>query len=698
MNKFIIVFLSSIMLLSCTTQPKKIDVSGKINLELLTHPSAAGGTGTNYYVCDDGDDNNDGLSEGTPWKSFSKAIGQYKKIQAGDAVLFCRGGVFYTAKSERIANFNCLASDPCIISDYYNPISQVADAAPLIISQHTGAVFSFQDPGRADHDEGYLLENFNLQSSIDRQGTGILFYNDVDDVQLTNIKISSFKYGINIAGSNKPAPGSDSLNERIAGNNVFGENLTALVIGVSAETFLANLVISEPIIEERAVAVLEPVVDPIAEEPSIAVLEPVVDPVVANTEGTYFVCDNGNDTNDGLSASTPWLTFEKAMGNFRYLKAGESINFCRGGIFYVDNAPTLTNYNCTADNQCRIGDYYAVVDSTSAGLERPKIISNNGLRLLSFVDGGNADQDGGYLVENLILENATASSYAGIFIFNDVDDLTVRNVKIDGFGKGISLQGTNTLNAGSNNQNERIIFENNQVINNSSQGFLGACTECEIRGNLFENNGYAKAVYDHNLYYTGHDAVNVLIADNILRKSTNIDGLCQGVPLVVHGTVKNLIIENNLIEEEVNKVVEGCWGIAVDTGYSSIEESFEHVIIRGNTVKNVGGLGIGCSSCVDVLIENNSIINDNDMYFKGVVVPNRTEDTLKSSGIVLNNNQVIVSSASNKRKIGFLIKPQDGNFTLFNNQLQTNYNEVTCAELTEGAQIATEDQCAIIKN
>jgi len=700
MNKFIMVFLSSVMLISCTTEPKKIDVSEKINLELLDNPSAAGGTGTNYYVCDDGDDNNDGLSELTPWKSFSKGIGQYKKIQAGDAILFCRGGVFYTTKSERIANFNCLVSNPCIISDYYNPVSQVEDVAPLIISQHTDAVFNFQDPGRADHDEGYLLENFNLTSSIDQKGVGFNFYNDIDDVQLVNITISSFNTGVYLSGSNKPAPGSDALNERITGNDVFGENLGSFVSGIGSETFLENLVINEPIIAEPVVAVLEPIIA----EPVVAVLEPIIaesvtailEPVVANTEGTYFVCDTGSDENDGLSPSAPWLTFAKAMGSFKYLKSGESINFCRGGVFYIDNRAWLSNYSCLADNRCRIGDYYAVVDSTSAELERPKIISNNGSMVFNFADGGNADQDGGYLVENLILKSAVVSGDAAITLFNDVDDLTIRNVEIDGFSVGIEAAGTNTLNEGSNKHNERIIFENNQVINNSGQGWLGGCSDCEIRGNLFENNGYKTASLNHNIYFAGHDEVNVIIADNILRKSTFIDGACRGVSLVMHGTVKNLIIENNLIEEEAGKAEMSCYGIAVDPGYAT-EESFEHLIIRGNTIKNLGGLGFGCASCVDVLIENNTFINENEQLFTAVIIPNKTEDALKSSGIVVQNNEVIISSTIDPSQKGFKIRPQDGDYALINNKVYFTNQIEACAILT-GEVIATEAQCAAIKN
>ena len=49
-------------------------------------------TGTKYYVSADGDDNNDGKSESTPWKSLRKV--SCAKFQYGDGVLFRRGDVF----------------------------------------------------------------------------------------------------------------------------------------------------------------------------------------------------------------------------------------------------------------------------------------------------------------------------------------------------------------------------------------------------------------------------------------------------------------------------------------------------------------------------------------------------------------------------------------------------------------------------
>lgn len=63
----------------------------------------------------------------------------------------------------------------------------------------------------------------------------------------------------------------------------------------------------------------------------------------------------------------------------------------------------------------------------------------------------------------------------------------------------------------------------------------------------------------------------------------------------MHGQHQDLTIERNLVREDVGAADPGCWGIAVDTGYSEAE-SFTNVVIRGNVVRNVGNMAIGTSS------------------------------------------------------------------------------------------------------
>ncbi|PHS69257.1 MAG: hypothetical protein COB23_06450, partial [Methylophaga sp.] len=116
----------------------------------------------NYYVCDTGNDSNDGLSESTPFRSFVKAINTFNAMPAGDSVLFCRGGVFTTTdKYKSVYNPNCSASALCTIADY----GDESKDRPYIVPQSVEAGFLFMDGGAADQDGGYVIRNLVLNSN-----------------------------------------------------------------------------------------------------------------------------------------------------------------------------------------------------------------------------------------------------------------------------------------------------------------------------------------------------------------------------------------------------------------------------------------------------------------------------------------------------------------------------------------------------
>lgn len=60
--------------------------------EILNAQSTVTVTGKSYYVSNDGDDNNDGLSEKTPWKSLNKVSAA--DLNSGDGVFFQCGSLF----------------------------------------------------------------------------------------------------------------------------------------------------------------------------------------------------------------------------------------------------------------------------------------------------------------------------------------------------------------------------------------------------------------------------------------------------------------------------------------------------------------------------------------------------------------------------------------------------------------------------
>ncbi len=359
----------------------------------------------------------------------------------------------------------------------------------------------------------------------------------------------------------------------------------------------------------------------------------------------YYFCDDGNDDNDGLSESSPFKTFDKARQMFEALDGGDSVLLCRGGVFPASggNGPnSIENFKCSAEEgkQCTMSDY------GDSGLRRP-LIQVSGGHGLNFEDGGAPNADGGYVISNLMFLLVEANGVdAGIRFYNDVNDVVLDNLHIEGFTLGIQTAGANQYpEPGADEEQNRITLKNSVIINNKSQGWLGGCDDCIIENNHFENNGFASAILDHNIYLAssgGKTVDNMIVRGNTLYKSTHVDGKCQGVSLVAHGEFDGLIIENNLIKEDVGAVSQTCWGISVDPGYAK-EETFRNIVIRNNQLLNVGNVGIGCASCDGAVIEDNVMIDQASVLTHGVKVPVRTEDALKSKNVTIKNNNIVLS-------------------------------------------------------
>lgn len=364
----------------------------------------------------------------------------------------------------------------------------------------------------------------------------------------------------------------------------------------------------------------------------------------------FYVCNNGSDGNRGLSPYDPWATFDFAMSRFGTLNAGDAILFCRGGTF-TSSFPRLFNQHCSSDAPCTIADYIPP-DVTPINAKLPVIINGNANGVFNFQDGGDADHDEGYVVKNLSLKgNGTGN---GIFLFNDVDYVTVDGVTIDGFDIGIYSASANPPNHGANQVNENIELKNSVIINNKNQGWLGFCNNCLINNNIFTNNGFARRILNHNLYFSGNNNFNVTISNNTLHRSTIINGRCDGVSLVAHGVVSDLTITNNTIFEDLGAAAQTCWGISADPG-SATEEIFDNVLIASNQVINVGNVGIGCASCTDVQILDNTIAHAQDFVFTGIRIPDKPEDAVKSDRILVSGNHIELFDPNNRGKEGIIV-------------------------------------------
>jgi len=352
----------------------------------------------------------------------------------------------------------------------------------------------------------------------------------------------------------------------------------------------------------------------------------------------YYVCDNGDDNNNGRTETAPFRSYEKAMDTFSKMAAGDSILFCKGGKFEITERKWIANSRCNAEKPCTIESY------GDEAQDRPMLISN-GETAINFQNPGNSKADGGYVVRDLMLiSNDNRNS--GIAMYNDVDDLLVEKVHIEGFSIGVHAAGANSPEQGSNQANDRIILRNSTIVNNASQGWLGGCNDCLIENNIFQNNGFKGSTFFHSIYINSpvksqnFKVRNITVKNNIIKHSTRLNGICQGTSFVVHGIVENLKIHNNQLLEDKGATSSGCWGISIDPG-NQLDESFVGLEIVGNVLQNLGGLGIGCASCKDVLIADNTIIDESDVMRNAIAVPNKGEDSLKSENVTISNNKII---------------------------------------------------------
>jgi len=333
---------------------------------------------------------------------------------------------------------------------------------------------------------------------------------------------------------------------------------------------------------------------------------------------TFHVCDcapgadqqcaAGSDAATGVSAESPWRSYERARSAWAGLAAGDSIAFCRGGAFNTGASSRWVNANCRADAACTISAYAPPWGDGDEA--RPRITQTAG-SAFAFDDTGTAEHEEGYVVQDLELVcTACVDNQAGIFLYNDIDDVLLQRLSISGFGIGVYAAGSNGCTPqapGCDLVNARVSLLDSEIRGNLYHGFLGAAEDLTIADNRFEANG-SEAVLEHNIYLTGRVArVNVLRND-LYRSAALVTGRCRGSSLVAHGWIDDLRVEANHIHEDIGAADPSCWGIDITPG-SNAEERFLRAVVRGNRVTNVGTAGIALAACVDCVVENNIIVH-----------------------------------------------------------------------------------------
>lgn len=166
----------------------------------------------------------------------------------------------------------------------------------------------------------------------------------------------------------------------------------------------------------------------------------------------FYVSAAGNDSNDGRTTSTPWLTIGKV--NATTLAAGDQVYF-RGGDTFTDNLLYLT-VSGSASSPIRVGSY-----GTGRATLSPS--GNNAIYAYNCA---------GYEIRDLICTAAGTPGGAGVQFYSDGaggrrDYILIDNVTATGYQNGISI-GSGTTTAGYSN----VTVSNCSLSSNRDNGLI----------------------------------------------------------------------------------------------------------------------------------------------------------------------------------------------------------------------------------
>ncbi len=334
-------------------------------------------------------------------------------------------------------------------------------------------------------------------------------------------------------------------------------------------------------------------------------------------------CVPGDNSNLGTSVSAPR---QNPSGlNVKMLPAGTRLLFARGGA-WSNFALSLENSNATPTNPL-------VLDAYGSGAV-PLFKTAGGNAIAIGGRWGNTSNDGGYTIRNLHLDGMGTAEW-GIWLVQNVRNVTLDNVDVTGFKIGVHSS------SGSPHGVTEVAVRNSRINRNRSMGMLGSFTDSVIENNSFEGNNFSGSSFNHAIYLSGGSR-------NVIRKNTFtansvVDGVCLGGNVTVHGVIDGLLIEGNTIRQKAAKV--SCYGVAVTAGYDTAEE-FRNVVIRGNTIVNVGMTAIAANSAPGILVENNKVINTQDTQQYSIWIPANgkasSKDAVDRDAIVRNNTVCLV--------------------------------------------------------
>ena len=313
--------------------------------------------------------------------------------------------------------------------------------------------------------------------------------------------------------------------------------------------------------------------------------------------GADPVCVVGSNANNGTSASTPFQT-TAAISITGLPAGGHTLLFAKGS---AQNFTGLLSLNYTAATSATPLIVAGYTPGWGAGTAKPilRFALNGSDGGIWWYYRGNT-RITGFDIRGPGYDTGTGSGGIGLYVLGGgSSNIIIDDVIVRGFQNGVTFDPG--LGALSN-----LTLKNSTISNNGGQGFYGGGNNGLLENNIFDQNGFNRTIYDHNVYLDS--SIGMTVRGNTLTRNARFGGGgCSAVSLVAHGLMPNLTIENNKIIEETT-ALDTCFGIEVNTYTDAVAMGFQNLIIRGNIVTNGGNAAISCNACPDALIENNSIV------------------------------------------------------------------------------------------
>src|ERR1035437_5600261 len=300
----------------------------------------------------------------------------------------------------------------------------------------------------------------------------------------------------------------------------------------------------------------------------------------------YYISSSGNDSNNGLSSSTPWKTITKVNSSFSTLKPGDRILFNRGDTFY---GTLIVNGSGDAINWTGAE---AVIRKNDWTLDRCTITNHTGDVLTYTSLGSNhiATANYGYFIQN---DLRCVTSYGEWYHNTSTGKFYMYFGGVDPSTKTVKVATINNL-ACNKTGSDYITIDNL-----SFTGSINNAIE-------FSFNSDHCIVQNCNVTFAGEDGIR--FSGSYGTINNNYVGDCNRTGIGVYYNGTNNVITNNTIKnigivKGLSKSISGIWSPTC-----GIADEYNNCLIQYNTIENIGYDGIIIGG--DIVTVKNNFINN----------------------------------------------------------------------------------------